>query len=276
MIERNEKVAVENVKLNGIYFLGVTKDGGFVYKIIYTDNNCDAIPLTFKIMSFHDGLMEITFGKERVNVVCDVISLFFSEDENSKFTGLHCLNVNYQNSIVKICKDTATEDIEKMRMKGIPKFGTIEAVDMRPMCQIKRQNDYDRSYQAICLRDLEVQTECFNMSFTFDGIFDGTDMMFRNFTSQRKIYIKSLEAGIVTLDDTQIDDLAKILSEIEKFFNPQSNFYGIKAVKTRYNGSDISVDADHLKEIPNYCRMALVEQKNSSFDEMKNSDPRLA
>jgi hypothetical protein len=224
---------IKESQLTEINFVGVAKDGSFVFNAIVLPDY--AAPITFKITQYdEDKIMVIDIDSKESNIrVAEFISGLFAD---IRFSNLKNLVVNYKERIIEVKRYTLEKDIEYI-LKDIKQSG--DATDFSTGS--KKQNDGDKyDFLAESSKD---------QSFYFEWLL-WKSMMFISYSSDFRICISSLKNGIISVDLATGEDIKKFLfEECSKFFNEKSNFYGIKGIEVEFNKFAICIDEQNYDRI---------------------------
>lgn len=215
------------------HFKGVTTDGGFVFA---ADVERTEKRTKLKAIAYEDGVMEIAIDcAEGISRAAEVVSGMFSKKSN--FSNLESVILNYNNIRLQIGKNTGRKDIICMFMKAVsmPNCKAQDVYVDTEVCKIGtplRESD-----------KLHIECEIYDRSFRFDEICKcKKSLWFRKLCTKQSLIILSLRDGMVSVDPIAGNKVSDFVSELRKFFNPYSNFYGIKAVEVEFNEFSIRVD----------------------------------
>ena len=198
-----------------------------------------------KVLRFSNGTMEIAIdGNTGSPKIARMISVLFGD---RKSENLDFVILNYRNTKLKISKTTGRKDIISMlrKAKALEKNSDNvdnTAVDFR-IC-MKEDPNSDNCAEE----EFWVLHEEHNISFK-DQYKSKEYLWFSGENVNENYLITKIDNGIVTLESTLGITINEFVKSLQEFFNPYSNFYGVKAVEIEVNNFSMRVDRCNSKKV---------------------------
>lgn len=240
-------------ELTMVDFRGVSVDGGFIFRAFTFPNFSKWDSVLVKLTAYAQGIAEISIScEETPQRVAEVVAGMFASQ--SHFTDLDLVILNYRNVRLEISKSIGRKSIFSMLMKAMstPEYrnNDNEVVVAMQVCQQVeplKGSDFWGLYGFMNMN-----------SFHFDKVFKWCkELCFRNpFTSER-IEISCIKEGIVTAEAMVGSSITKFVENLQNFFVPYSNLYGVKAIEVEFNQFSMRVDEQNANRVLEYFDRSL-------------------
>lgn len=242
----------ERNEIPRMLFEGVTVDGDFVFTIFIYDmdlqkDNSHWLYEKLKVLSFSNGTMEIAIDSNTGSPkIARMISVLFGD---RKRDDLDFVILNYRNAKLKISKTTGRKDIVSMLRKAKALEKNSDNVDFKPV-------DFQTCRQEGTISGgINCTTEDFlklitNHKITFNDQYKSKEYLWFSGENVNENYlITKIDNGIVTLESTLGITINEFVKSLQEFFNPYSNFYGVKAVEVEVNNFSMRVDRSNIQKV---------------------------
>lgn len=242
----------ERNEIPRMLFEGVTVDGDFVFTIFIYDmdlqkDNSHWLYEKLKVLSFSNGTMEIAIDSNTGSPkIARMISVLFGD---RKRDDLDFVILNYRNAKLKISKTTGRKDIVSMLRKA-------KALEKKSDNGVLRTVDFQTCRQEGTISGgINCTTEDFlklitKHKITFNDQYKSREYLWFSGEAVNENYlITKIENGIVTLESTLGITINEFVKSLQEFFNPFSNFYGVKAVEVEVNNFSLRVDKCNSKKV---------------------------
>ncbi len=241
----------ERNEIQRMIFDGVTVEGEFVFTILFIydmdlqNDNSNWLYEKLKVLSFSNGTMEIVVdGNTGSPKIARMISVLFGD---RKSDDLDFVILNYRNAKLKINKTTGRKDIISMlrKAKALEKNSDNvdnTAVDFR-ICMKEDPNSDNCAEEEFWVLHVE-----HNISFK-DQNKSRKYLWFSREAVDEDFLITKIENGIVTLESTLGTTVEEFVKHLKEFFNPYSNFYGVKAIEAEFGNFAIKVDEYNFERV---------------------------
>lgn len=243
----------ERNEIPRMLFEGVTADGEFVFTIFIYDmdlqkDNSHWLYEKLKVLRFSNGTMEIAIDSNTGSPkIARMISVLFGD---RKSNDLDFVILNYRNAKLKISKTTGLKDIISMlrKAKALEKKsdnGVLRTVDFQTCRQESKISGCIN-----CTTDDDFLKLITKHKITFNDQDKSREYLwFSGETVIENYLITKIENGIVTLESTLGITINEFVKSLQEFFNPYSNFYGVKAVEVEVNNFSLRVDKCNSKKV---------------------------
>lgn len=242
----------ERNEIPRMLFEGVNVDGDFVFTIFIYDmdlqkDNSHWLYEKLKVLRFSNGTMEIAIdGNTGSPKIARMISVLFGD---RKSENLDFVILNYRNTKLKISKTTGRKDIISMLRKAKALEKNSDNVDFKPVDFHTCRQDGQISGGINCTSEdfWELITK---NKITFNDQYKSKEYLWFSGENVNENYlITKIDKGIVTLESTLGITINEFAKSLQEFFNPYSNFYGVKAVEIEVNNFSMRVDRYNSKKV---------------------------
>lgn len=235
-------------ELTMVDFRGVSADGGFVFRAFSFPDGSMWKSVLVKLTAYAKGIAEIAIScEETPQRVAQVVAGMFASQ--SHFANFDLVILNYRNVRLEISKSVGRKDIFSMLMKAMstPEYRSNDnevVVDMQVCRQVQPLKESD-SWELYGFINLN--------SFHFDEVFKWCKgLCFRNLFTDEHIEISYIKEGIVTVEPRLGSSITKFVEDLQCFFVPYSNLYGVKAIEVEFNHFSMRVDEQNAGRVLEY------------------------
>ena len=240
-------------ELTMVDFVGVCTDGGFVFRAVTLPDWNVWNSVMVKLTEYSQGIAEIAIScGETPARVAEVVAGMFAT--KSHFANLDRLILNYRNIRLEVDKNIGRKSIISMLMKAMstPEYRSSDnevIVDMQVCRKVEPLKESD-SYGLCGMINLN--------SFHFDEVFKCCkELWFRNLFTGEHIEISSIKEGVVTVEPMVGSSITKFVENLQCFFVPYSNLYGVKAIEVGFNQFSMRVDEQNANRVLAYFDRSL-------------------